>query len=94
MRKATLPYLCDHFAEVWDGVEGSRREMIVTREGHEDLALIPATELRGLRETVRLLASPRNAVRLHAALERSRGGDGVEFESADELAAAVGLPRE
>ena len=58
-------------AEIWDEVEDSREEALLTRRGHEDMALIPADELRSLRETAHLLRSPENARRLLAALEGS-----------------------
>ncbi len=81
----------EKLAEIWDEVEDSREEVILRRRGHEDLALIPANELRSLKETAHLLRSPRNAARLLRALARSRGEGGVEFESLEALAASVGL---
>ena len=81
----------EKLAEVWDEVEDSREEVILRRRGHEDLALIPARELKSLKETAHLLRSPRNAARLMAALARSRKQGGEEFDSVEALAAAVGL---
>jgi antitoxin component of MazEF toxin-antitoxin module len=37
------------------------------------MAILPAEELDGLRETAHLLRSPRNAVRLLTALQRALG---------------------
>jgi antitoxin YefM len=79
----------ENLASIWDQVEDSREEVILQRRGHEDLALLPADELQSLKETAYLLRSPRNAVRLLRALERSRAGGGREFSSIDELKAAV-----
>jgi len=81
----------ERLAEIWDEVEDSREEIILRRRGHEDLALIPAHELRSLKETAHLLRSPQNAVRLLEALARSRNEGGVEFESIEALAAEVGV---
>lgn len=78
-------------AEIWDEVEDSREEALLTRRGHEDMALIPADELRSLRETAHLLRSPENARRLLAALEGSRAGEGRQFGSIEEVAAELGL---
>ena len=79
-------------ADLWDQVEDTREEVILQRRGHEDLALLPAHELRGLQETAHLLRSPANALRLLRALERSRRGDeAAEFATTDDLAEAVGL---
>ena len=90
----TMSYseLREKLAEVWDEVEDSREEVIVRRRGHEDLALLPAHELRSLKEVAHLLRSPQNAARLLTALARSRAQErGVEFDSIDALAAEVGL---
>ncbi|HYW07581.1 MAG TPA: type II toxin-antitoxin system prevent-host-death family antitoxin [Longimicrobium sp.] len=89
----TLTYsaLREKLAEVWDEVEDSREEVLLRRRGHEDMVLIPARELKSLKETAHLLRSPRNAARLMAALVRSRKEGGEEFDSVDALAAAVEL---
>lgn len=64
-------------AQIWDELEDSREEVMLQRRGHEDLALLPARDLR----------PPRNAVRLLKVLARSCRVGGVEFESVDDLAA-------
>ena len=85
----------ENLAAIWDEIEDSREEVILRRRGHEDLALLPAHELRSLKETAHLLRSPANAARLLAALSRSRRTDGgLAFESIEALAAEVGLEGE
>lgn len=69
----------EHFAEIWNEVEDSRGVAIIERHGHEDLALIPAGELASLEETVYLLRSPENAVRLLTALRRARQRRGSAY---------------
>jgi len=64
----------EKFASLWDEVENSREPAVIQRRGHEDMALLPAEELGSLRETAYLLRSPRNALRLLAALTRARRG--------------------
>ena len=91
MPSATYSYAREHLAEIWDEVENAQEDVILTRRGHEDLALVPARELRSLRETAHLLRSPRNAARLLAALVRSRANGGTEFESIEKLAEEIGL---
>lgn len=91
MASRTYSYVREHLAEIWDEVENTQEEVILRRRGHEDLALLPARELQSLKETAHLLRSPRNAARLLKALARSRKEGGVEFDSIDDLAAAVGL---
>jgi antitoxin YefM len=64
----------ENLATLWDEIEDSREAAVISRRGHEDMALIPADELASLRETAYLLRSPANAVRLLAALTRARRG--------------------
>ncbi len=73
-RKVSYSHAREHFAEIWDEVEESREVAVISRRGHEDMALIPAAELSSLRETAYLLRSPANAARLLAALTRARRG--------------------
>jgi len=61
-------------AKIWNEVEDTREAAVINRRGHEDMALIPASELASLRETAYLLRSPANAARLLAALARGRRG--------------------
>ncbi len=89
MTTVTYSQARERLAALWDQVEDTREEVILSRRGHEDLALLPAHELRSLKETAHLLRSPRNAVRLLSALARSRGEGGIAFESIEALAAAV-----
>ncbi len=90
MTTKTYSYAREHFAEVLDEAENSREAVIVTRRGREPMAIVPAHELKSLRETAYLLKSPRKAARLLAALEWSRRGEG-EPKSIGELAKEFGL---
>jgi antitoxin YefM len=88
----TYSYARENLAKLWNEVEESREEIILTRRGHEDVALLPARELRSLQETAHLLRSPQNAIRLLHALARSRAQEAVPtFESAEALAKALDL---
>lgn len=91
MASATYSYVRENLARVWDEVEEGQEPVILTRRGHEDLALVPARELQSLRETAHLLRSPENARRLLQALARSRHQGGTEFASIEAVAEAVGL---
>ncbi|HUF11725.1 MAG TPA: type II toxin-antitoxin system prevent-host-death family antitoxin [Longimicrobiales bacterium] len=95
MATATYSHARENLATLWDEVENTREEIILRRRGHEDVALLPAHELRSLQETAHLLRSPANAIRLLRALSRSRkgGNDGAEFETIDDLAEELGLSR-
>ncbi len=83
MTTTTYSHLREHLAEVWNEVESSQEPVILQRRGHEDLALIPAAELKSLQETAHLLRSPRNAARLLAALTRAeaRTSDPTSIEA-------------
>lgn len=80
MGVASYSQLREHLAELWDEVEDSQEPIIVTRRGHEDMALIPADELESLRETAHLMRSPKNARRLLEALARAKAGLGETVE--------------
>lgn len=72
--KVSYSHARNNLADLWNEVEDSRESAVIQRRGHEDMALIPAGELAGLRETAYLLRSPQNAARLLAALIRARRG--------------------
>lgn len=75
-----------NLATVWDRVIANRETAIVHRRGAEDVAIMPASELRGLLETAHLLRSPRNAMRLLTALQRTYDNE-VEPSSLESLKA-------
>jgi len=80
--KTSYSHARENLASLWDEVEDSREAAVIQRRGHEDMALIPADELSGLRETAYLLRSPRNAARLLTALAHARRGRGRATELA------------
>lgn len=71
-------------AELWRLVEEDRESVIITRRGHEEVALVSADELAALQETAHLLRSPANARRLLRALDRALAGGGSR-RSVEEL---------
>jgi len=75
-KEESYSYAIEHLAELWDRVTSDREPIVLTRLDHEDVALIPASELNSLLETVHLFRSPANAKRLIEALERARAGEG------------------
>jgi antitoxin YefM len=66
----------ENFASLLEQVTSDREIVIINRRGHEDVALVPATELSSLIETAHLLRSPRNAQRLLKALRRAQARSG------------------
>lgn len=72
--KTSYSHARENLAALWDEIEDSRGVAVISRRGHEDMALLPADELASLREAAYLLRSPANAARLLAALTRARRG--------------------
>jgi antitoxin YefM len=93
MGTTTYSHLRQNLADVWDSVENSQEPLIVERRGHQAMAILPAEELQGLRETAHLLRSPRNAARLLTALQRALRGQ-TKSVSLDDLRTQLGLGEE
>lgn len=89
-KQVTYSYARQHLAEILSDSEDAQEPVIITRRGREDLALIPAAELRSLEETAHLLRSPENARRLLSALQRALENAG-ELERLQDLRDEVGL---
>ena len=79
-----------HLAAFCHEAISTREPIIIHRRGTEDVALIAADELRGLKETAHLLRSPRNAGRLLTALARARREE-LPTETVDALRQGLGL---
>jgi len=62
-------------AKLLDEVAENRETVVIRRRKGEAVAMIAASELSSLAETAHLLASPRNAERLLAALARAKSGE-------------------
>ena len=61
-----------------DRLGPDRTVLILTRPNHEPLAILPLSELRGLRETLHLLSSPVNGERLLRSIAELDAGLGEE----------------
>ncbi|MEO7039606.1 MAG: type II toxin-antitoxin system prevent-host-death family antitoxin [Gemmatimonadaceae bacterium] len=90
MKKGTYSSVRENLAAVWDTIERTQEPVVISRRGHEDMALMPAAELEGLRETAQLLRSPANARRLLDALARAHGNETMAM-APEEVAARLGL---
>ena len=89
-RQVSYSYARQHFAEILSEAADAQEPVIVSRRGHDDVAIIPASELRSLEETAHLLRSPANSRRLLAALQRALSSEGVP-QSLTELKAELEL---
>ena len=62
----------NNLASLLEQVTDEQEIVVINRRGHEDVALVSASELASLLETAHLLRSPKNAQRLLKALHRAR----------------------
>lgn len=69
--------------EVMDGVIDNRAPVVVTRKRGEAVVMVSLADWNGMEETLRLLSSPANAVRLRDATQQLDAGGGVERELID-----------
>ncbi|WP_144875497.1 type II toxin-antitoxin system Phd/YefM family antitoxin [Hyella patelloides] len=73
--------LRQNLAMMLDEVIDNREILIVSRTGKEDVAMLAASELSTMMETLYLLRSPANAQKLFAAMERADALEKTEVES-------------
>lgn len=83
-QKINYPEAQANLDELCNQVVLSRDPVIIEREGSENVALIAADELISMKETLYLLSSPENAIRLFAALEEADSGT-LKPQTLDEL---------
>ncbi len=86
----TYSYARQNLAKILREAEERQEPIIIKRRGHEDMALIPADELRSLEESAHLLRSPKNAQRLLQALQRALENSG-DPETVGSLRSQLGL---
>jgi antitoxin YefM len=89
-KQVSYSYARQNFADILTEAADSKEPVIVSRRGHEDIAILPASELRSLEETAHLMRSPANARRLLAALHRALSDEG-QPQSLDALRSALEL---
>lgn len=80
MAYVTLTELRANMAKYFDKVEEDRTELIVTRQNHEPVVVLPLSEWEGMKETLYLLSNPANAERLLKSIEEANSGKLEEHE--------------
>jgi antitoxin YefM len=88
--QVSYSYARQNLARILRVAEERQEPVIITRRGHEDMALIPADELRSLEESAHLLRSPKNARRLLHALQNALQNEG-DADSPASLRRELGL---
>lgn len=75
MKEISCTELRGNMASVLDRVTKGKRSIAVSRNGKRIVVMAPAAEWEGLKETVHLLLSPRNAQRLLGTLARAEAAE-------------------
>ncbi len=88
--QVSYSYARQNLAKILREAEERQEAVIIRRRGREDMALVPADELRSLEETAHLLRSPKNAQRLLQALQKALADAGAP-ESPSILRSQLGL---
>ena len=83
----------NNLASLLDRVTDDCEVAVIKRRGHEDVALISASELSSVLESLYLLRSPRNAQRLMKALKRAEAGT-TKPSSIDRLREEFGVAKD
>jgi antitoxin YefM len=78
MPHVSLSDLVSDIAKYFDEIEADRSEMVVTRQDHEPMVILPLDELERLRETVHLLSTPANSDRLRRSIAELDAGSRSE----------------
>lgn len=66
-----------------DRLEKEGGELVVVREGHKPMVVMPQSELEGLKETLYLLSNPANREILLASIADADAGKLTEHELID-----------
>ena len=80
----------ENLSSLLDQVTQDQETVIISRRGHEDVAMVSAAELASLLETAHLLRSPENARRLVKALQRAQAKTGKP-QTLNQLREELGL---
>jgi antitoxin YefM len=75
MNHVSFTDLRANMASHFDLVEANRSELVVTRQNHEPVVIMPLSELEGMRETLHLLSTPANADRLLRSIAQLEAGE-------------------
>lgn len=84
MAQVGFTELRNNLATHFDRVENDRAELVVTRQNHEALVILPLAELESLRETLHLLGTPANAKRIMESVAQLESGGGTARELIEE----------
>jgi antitoxin YefM len=66
--------------DLMDRVVADKTEVVVTRQKAEAVVMVSLAEWNSISETLHLLSSPKNAVRLRRSIRQMNAGKGVEHD--------------
>jgi antitoxin YefM len=66
-----------------DKVEQDRDRLVITRQGHEPMVVMPLKDFEGMEETMYLLGNPNNRERLLRSIAQAEAGNLVARELID-----------
>jgi len=78
MEVTTYTNLRQHLKAYLDKVVKQHTPLFVTRSGSEEVVILSKSDFESMQETLYLLQSPENAVRLHRALQEYKEGKGTK----------------
>jgi antitoxin YefM len=76
-RKFSYDLLEAEWENIYGLVSSLKETVIITQGGKVTVAVIPAEELSSMLETIHLLSSPENGIRLLTALQRATSYDDI-----------------
>ncbi len=83
MRHASLSEFRANIASYLDRLEQDRDHLLVTRQGHEPVVVLPLSEWEGMEATLHLLSNPANAEMLRRSIADANAGKLTERELID-----------
>lgn len=83
MKTASSTELRANLSTMMDRVNENHEPLIVTRSKGRPTVMVSLEDYAAMEETLYLLSSPKNAKRLHAAIEAFDNGHGVEHSLAE-----------
>jgi antitoxin YefM len=83
MRHASLSDFRANLASHLDKLEQDRDHLLVTRQGHEPVVVLPLSEWEGMEATLHLLSNPANAQFLRESIAEANAGKLIERELID-----------
>ena len=80
MRHASLSDFRANIASHLDKLEQDRDHLLVTRQGHEPMVVLPLSEWEGLEATLHLLSTKANREMLARSIAQADAGDVIDID--------------